>query len=192
MRTETQTKTTTKKKTAKTEKPPREKKVQDFVSRLPVKLTEKELLERGQRLAKCQADLAEHNARADEIKKELRSAEAKIEAERAYLSGVIRERAEFRDVACERWVDYVGGEIREVRCDSGEVINSRPLQPHERQVSLPLKDALEAANADAGSPFSPADLQEIASAAAPGRGLKSVGTVEVDERDHNPDEPDDA
>lgn len=176
----------------KAKKAPREKKLVDFIHQLPVLLTDRELLDFGQRLAKCQADLAEHNLHAEQVKKDLKAKESAIEAERARLSGIIREKKEIRDVQCERWAHYDRGEIEEIRTDTGEVIYCRRMEPHERQQRLP-----GIADEGTGAPLrvNAEDLQAIASAHAPGRNGNSIGTVEVsleeaaDLMSHNPDEP---
>lgn len=162
---------------AKPKAAPKEKKVADFIQRLPVPLTDVELLDFGQRLAKCQADLGEHLAHAETLKKELKAKESAIEAERARLSGIIREKKESRDVPCERWAYYGDGEIVEIRNDTGEVIYRRRMEMHERQATLPID----------GAPVppltKPVDAQEIASATAPGRSPPPF-------TEQNPDEPD--
>lgn len=160
-------------------KAPREKKLTDFVQRLPVALTDAELLAFGQRLAKCQADLTEHNMHAEQVKKELKAKESAIESERAHLSGIIREKKESRDVQCERWAFYDEGEIVEHRADTGEVIFRRRMESHERQVKLP---GIEPAPTVPGLPYVPPkeDAQDIASAA--GRAGPSY-------TEQNPDEP---
>jgi hypothetical protein len=176
-------------------KPAREKKVADFLQQLPVPLTDRELLDFGQRLAKCQADLAEHNLHAEQVKKDLKAKESAIEAERARLSGIIREKKEIRDVPCERWHRYDRGEVEEVRCDTGEVFYSRRMEMHERQVKLP--GVGDGAPTGTGLPLvKPLDAQELASAGAPGRsGANGLGTSDVSDEEMaeimaaNPDEP---
>lgn len=177
-------------------KAPREKKLTDFIQQLPVPLSNTELLDFGQRLAKCQADLAEHNMHAEQVKKELKAKESAIEAERARLSGIIREKKEIRDVQCERWAFYDQGDIVENRTDTGEVIYRRRMEMHERQVKLPI-DGKPAENGT-GEPLrvSVTDMQQIASSLAPGRGgAGAIGTLPVSDDEaaelmsHNPDEP---
>jgi hypothetical protein len=185
----------TEKKNGHARKAPREKKVAEFLQHLPVALSDRELLDFGQRLAKCQADLAEHNLHAEQVKKDLKAKESAIEAERARLSGIIREKKEIRDVQCERWHFYDRGEVEEVRSDTGEVIYTRRMEMHERQVKLP--GVVDDKPAGTGLPLvKPVDAQDIASSAAPGRsGANQVGTAEVSDEEmadilsHHPDEP---
>lgn len=120
-------------------KAPTEKKISEHIEQLPVKLTDTELLDRGQKLAKIQSDLAEHYANEESIKKQLKSKEAALEAERSKLAGAIRSKAEPRDVRVEEWARFKSGVIEHIRMDTGEVIFSRDLMPSERQTTLPLK-----------------------------------------------------
>lgn len=173
-------------------KAPTEKKVGVGLERLPVKLTDAELLDFGQRLARCQQTLADHLSHAEAVKKDLKTKEAAIEADRSHLSGVIRDKAELRDVEVERWHDYAAGEYFERRTDTGEITYRRRLESHERQTALPLKgtdgnsgDVPDVRVVVDGKSYSVeeartaldiikgrktmADAQEIAAAHAPGR-----------------------
>jgi hypothetical protein len=178
-------------------KAPREKKLTDFIQRLPVALTDAELLAFGQRLAKCQADLTEHNMHAEQVKKELKAKESAIEAERAHLSGIIREKKELRDVQCERWAHYDEGDIVELRTDTGEVIYQRRMEMHERQVSLPIPKGDGPAPAGTSEPLrvNANDAQDIASKHTHRGGPGVIGTVPLSAEEaaeamaHNPDEP---
>lgn len=173
-------------------KKPRTKKVGEYVELLPVPLSDRELLEFGQRLAKCQADINEHNAHAEQVKKDLKAKESAIEAERARLAGIVREKKEPRDVRVERIAHFDESEVVDIRMDSGEIINRRPIQPHERQEKLPIPDGAVKVTA---AYKRGADAQDIASSHAPGRGGAAVGTSEMSNEEeasllsHHPDEP---
>jgi hypothetical protein len=63
-----------------------------------------------------------------------------LDRELRKLSSVIRERAEWREVKCERRVNYTTGVVTDVRLDSGEVIEERAMTDDERQKGLEFGD----------------------------------------------------
>lgn len=100
----------------------------------PVALTDRELIAFGQRLAQAEQQLAEHEARADAVKKDLKAQEQKIVGERSRLAMVIRDRAELRDVKVTVWRDVPRSEVFHVRDDTGEEVHRRPVRMEELQV----------------------------------------------------------
>ena len=103
---------------------------------LPVDLTSEELLDRARRLAECEERLREESDRQDQVKKELKSRESAIVADRSRLAAVVRTRQEPRDVECEVRENYVRNVRTVTRLDSGEVLEECPLTLEERQLVL--------------------------------------------------------
>lgn len=52
------------------------------------------------------------------------------------LAQQVREKSEDREIACSHQADRGAGVMLTVRSDTGEVISQRPLEEHERQVSI--------------------------------------------------------
>lgn len=101
--------------------------------RLPVKLMDSEIRERGQRLAAKQGELESHVAREKQVKAELKSQKTAIEAEIQRLSGVIRDGTELRDVECDHIADFRKGTVRVIRKDTEQLVTERALSDSERQ-----------------------------------------------------------
>lgn len=119
-------------------KTPDDKVLYEGVELLPVPLTEKELLDRGQQLAQVDADIGAHNEHADSVKKDLKAKEQALSSERARLANVVRQKREPRQVTTSgiaRWKENI---VETVRADTDEVIRRRPLEAHERQQILDL------------------------------------------------------
>ena len=110
-----------------------------ITERLPVVLTRDELLDRGQRLAQCDADLASHMSYEESIKKDLKAKSTKIEAERSRLANVVRQKAELRDVQCDVLGYFEENVVRTTRKDNGEVTSERAMTLDERQEALDLE-----------------------------------------------------
>lgn len=106
------------------------------VKQLPVTLTQEELLDFGQRLARQNTLISDHSAHASAVKKDLKSKEEALSSERARLASIVRDKAEVRDVRVEIHRDYSARKYREVRDDTGEAVFERPLRPDELQGEL--------------------------------------------------------
>lgn len=99
-------------------------------------LTERELLERGARLADLHHDLADlENAKKDTAAAFKARIET-IESEAQGLARQIRGRAEYRDVEVKREKDFARNVEEVIRLDSGEVVATRALTPQERQEEM--------------------------------------------------------
>lgn len=99
-------------------------------------LTDDELRERGEQLAKAIEDIATEQKNQESIKAEMKSSIATLEARRDALAAQVRRKAELRQVEVEEVTDYVSGRFSRSRLDTGEVIHERPLTNDERQASL--------------------------------------------------------
>lgn len=107
-----------------------------FTRTLPVRLTERELLDRGEslaleRFARNHCD-AQRKAAAAGFKEQLEVFEAEIDR----LAGIVREKAEPRPVACRNVRDMNRGVIEVVRTDTGEIVESRVMTEMERQTRM--------------------------------------------------------
>lgn len=103
---------------------------------LPCRLTDTELLERGAQVA----DLVRELEAAEDAKKEAASeAKAKIDSLDGRIGSLareLRERMSYRSVEVKREKDFGRNCEEVVRLDTGEVIETRALDPGERQVEL--------------------------------------------------------
>jgi hypothetical protein len=111
-------------------------KVGDGLDRLPVKLTDTELLEHGQRLARLEDEFAEHQRAFDSLKGQFKAKETELEAKRTGLSLAIRDKSVVREVPVEHWHDWRMSVAYTVRADTGERVAERPLSPVELQRAM--------------------------------------------------------
>jgi hypothetical protein len=108
---------------------------------LPCPLSEHEVAERAHKLAKAALDLV-----ALDVKKKLAASQFKEEHEllnsnAKQLAREVHTRQEMRDVEIEYQHDDIRLAVDTIRCDTGEVIHSRPMTADEakdaRQAKLP-------------------------------------------------------
>jgi len=121
---------------------------------LRVKLTDGELLEKGQELAEAYKDLRTHNDELDSIKKEYKGKISAAETQIESLSGILRERYESRKVDCVIVKDFQEGTIVVTRLDTDTVIENRKMTNEQRE--LGLKNIESKANPDE-DPDAPAE-----------------------------------
>lgn len=115
-------------------------KVEKYTTSLKVKLTAEEVADRADRAA---AVLADRDRKEDEQKaanKHAKSIIESLEAELRTLSGEVRNRSTYSQVACERRYDYALGLVTEIRLDTFETLNQRSMTDGERQMALPFDD----------------------------------------------------
>lgn len=110
--------------------------IRTTTERLPVQLTEVERLEFADRLAHCEAELAEHDAEAESQKRQLKAHEAEILARRSLLANIVESRKEPRDVEVQTVANYSKNVMEKWRMDTGELIATRRLDDSERQAEL--------------------------------------------------------
>lgn len=137
--------------------------VEYFTKSLRCELTEPELLERSQTAARLVVTIDELDAA---MKAEAKRRKAVIEEEEAKLrriSAEIRDKATFREIDCERTFDYRLGVVRDVRTDTGEVLNERAMTYSERQLELGIDEAPATSPTE---PAPPADDSEAGAIAA--------------------------
>jgi len=114
--------------------------INKFQQRLPVMLTEKELLGAGDRAA----HLAKEAHEAEEARKEAdataKATVKRLQNESEALLATVRDKREYRLVPCERRFDFRLGKVTEIRVDTGEQLSERPMRDDERQTELGLGD----------------------------------------------------
>jgi hypothetical protein len=121
---------------------------------LPCKLTEAELLARGDAMAAAELKI-------DTLKAERRGVNAQIREqtdERNKLAHTIESELEHRPVICKWIADFTHNVFRLVRQDTGDEIETRPMTAADRQGALPLDGSAPVA-ADGGGDVPLTELQ---------------------------------
>lgn len=126
-------------------------KIERFQRNLRVLLTIDERLDRADRVAAIENDIANKEADRDAAKKHANAQIEELQAEKQRLNGEVRDRAKYADVLCERRFNYRLGKVQEVRTDTQEVLDERPLTDRERQLENGLKDPKPTENANTAS-----------------------------------------
>jgi len=118
--------------------PPR---IQRYRENLPCKLTDRELLDLGDRMAEVGQSYSEEESALDGIKSEYKARLKKLESEGELLATKIRAKNETREIQCERVYDYAARKIIERRLDTQEIVRAREMTDSEAQMELDLHDA---------------------------------------------------
>lgn len=117
-------------------KPPR-----SFTERMPCKLTDAELVDRGGKLADAYAEAdaleAERKNTNDGFKAKIELVEQRVRD----LAGTLRTKQETREVELLEEYDYRTFSVRVKRADTGEMVRERAMTKNERQEELPLDKA---------------------------------------------------
>jgi hypothetical protein len=115
-------------------------KVENFRRHLAVVLTDDEVADRAQRSAQL---LKERDHRELEFKEQAKANKqviARMDGDLRELAAEVRERKTYQDVNCERRFNWTKGTVIEIRTDTGEQIDSRPMTEAEAQKALPLDE----------------------------------------------------
>ena len=120
--------------------PPR---IQRYRENLTCKLTDRELLDLGDRMAEVGQSYSEEESALDGIKSEYKARLTKLESEGALLATKIRAKNETREIQCERVYDYAARKIIERRLDTQEIVRTREMTDSEAQMELDLHDKAE-------------------------------------------------
>ena len=99
-------------------------------------LTTEELADRAQQLAAKVGEAGNHAAHSEQVKAGLKAEEKRIESEIHRLGMIVTRKEEPRVIDVEVVDDYEDGLHLEIRQDTGEVVRSRGLSEHERQLSI--------------------------------------------------------
>ena len=98
---------------------------------LPVRLTDLELLERGQRVAELLRQVSEIEEEKKATNSDFKARIEEREGELHDLGSQIRNKAEQREVEVMRQADEEAGIESTIRVDTGEVIGTRAMTPTE-------------------------------------------------------------
>lgn len=103
---------------------------------LPVKLTDSQILERGQQLARVHLQLADEEVEKEAINDLHKERVGALEAEASVLARAIRAGQEDREVQVEEQEDLEAREVRTVRLDTGEIVHRQAMTPQDLQRPL--------------------------------------------------------
>lgn len=118
-------------------------KIERYVTSLKVQLTASQLADRSDRAAQAMAD---RDAKEEDMKaaqKHAKSIIEELDSRIRTLLGEVRSRSTYESVDCEKRYLYADGIVQDVRLDTGEVIQSRPLTNRELQPELPFEAAVD-------------------------------------------------
>ena len=107
-----------------------------YTQPMKVALTQAEILEQAEQMARAQQEGGQAEADLSSIKKQYA---AKIEDAAAAINraaGLIRDKFWFRAVKCERHLNYTTGRVVELRLDTMEVVCERSMTEDERQMEI--------------------------------------------------------
>ena len=110
--------------------------IQNEIRRLPVKLTENELLIKGQELADLERQLSEVEDEKREVSKEFSGRIEGMKNRISETANTINSKQEIRDVEVAVSMDYKSLTVRVVRTDTGEIVSERLMSDKERQSTL--------------------------------------------------------
>lgn len=101
-------------------------------------LTDGELMQKGDELARTQQQVDELEQAHGNLKAAMKADMAALEARRSALALQVSRREEFRDTEVEIRPALRAGWVEEVRTDTGELIHTRAMMDSERQLPLPV------------------------------------------------------
>jgi hypothetical protein len=104
---------------------------------LKVTLTQDEILQAGQKMADAQQLIVELDAEAQSFKDTQKGKVAQAEAELSRNSALVRQKYDFRRVACEIMVNHTTQRVNVYRMDLDELIEDRPMTKDELS-ALPI------------------------------------------------------
>jgi hypothetical protein len=106
-------------------------------------LSDKELLDIGNKLGRRQADLAALEDQFKSVKEDFKNRITSAETDVKSLGRLLRDKFEFRDTNVQDSFDYVAEEVLTVRMDTGEIINRRDITAKEMQMQLDFQKKAE-------------------------------------------------
>lgn len=131
--------------TSDTERPPPPVKIEPYMTNLRCKLSVEQVADYADRAATLLADRDskedDQKARAKQAKSELEA----VEAELRRVSNIVRTKAIYEDIQCERRFVYETKKVQEWRLDTGEMMSERDMNAHETQMGLSFNDKPSAA-----------------------------------------------
>lgn len=114
--------------------------VKQGVRHLPCALTDDEVLRAGNELAQTIEDMEAEEARATDVKAQLKASMTGFESRRSKLASKVRRREEYRDVDVHHYLHETDGMVHIIRADTGEEIEVRRPSQEELQPELALAD----------------------------------------------------
>jgi hypothetical protein len=105
---------------------------------LPCTLTEQEVLAYGRDMAHAYAERERIDGEFDAVKSDYKGKLAEQDAIIGKLSGRVHSGIETREVKCEQIQNWTEATITVLRCDTREVIESRPMREDEKAMELSL------------------------------------------------------
>jgi len=111
-------------------------KILKTTKRLPVKLSDDELLERGKQLVESMRKTAVAEAEREADNKKRKGDIALMEEVTSRLASIIRDGQEDREVECELRKDFEHSSVTTVRTDTGEIVDTRVMDNEERQEQM--------------------------------------------------------
>lgn len=115
--------------------------MQKIVLDLEVKLTAKELQEKGQAMATAVIQYDKYEAEKKEIAADLGQKMKDLHGKLSALAEVVDSKSEVRSVECNVLLDTPElGTKQYRRMDTGEVVKEEPMTMEERQGKLPLQE----------------------------------------------------
>ena len=121
-----------------------------FTRDLVCALTRDEVAAHAEELAQLIDRETSTEAEFDSVKKTWKNKIEDIKREILSTSTKVREHKEMRLVRCQKVLDFEAKEVREVRLDTGETFNTRPMSAAELQKELDFDGDLEDEFNDAG------------------------------------------
>lgn len=103
---------------------------------LPVKLSEQELLIKGNELSKLLQDLETVEAQKKTANAGFKDEIDKLTEQISGLATIVREKKEYREVEVEERKNMDRMIMETIRLDTGEVVSYRELKGHERNLGL--------------------------------------------------------
>jgi hypothetical protein len=113
--------------------------IRTFTRTLAVILTADEVMQAGHQLAETIQDINAEQRRQDDMKAQMKARLAELAAKQTRLAIMVTRVEDFRDVEIQAIVNGKGL-VDEIRTDTKEIINTRPLLDEERQRMLALQD----------------------------------------------------
>lgn len=108
--------------------------------RLPMQLTEKEIMAKARELASVIREKNRLEFEKSETGKFYKTQIDSKEIEMRDLISIIEKGEENRPVSCEEFHDFGEGLVTIIRLDTGEHVGQRTMTAHERQVDLAGKE----------------------------------------------------
>lgn len=111
-----------------------------FIQKLKCELTDKEHTEAAVALAEALDDMTAAESEKKSLVEQFKARIEAANAEAVRLTGLVRNRYEFRDIQCEEVKNFQTGQLTVTREDTSEIVKERELTMEEKQRPLGLED----------------------------------------------------